>query len=277
MRVLIVDDEPLARRGLRHELDQLSGVTCVGECAGPDEAVQAIRDQRPDLVLLDVQLGRATGFEVVERIGADAMPLVVFVTAYDRHALRAFEVHAVDYVLKPVDPIRLREALDHAARQHALEQGPSLAQRLEHLLVSRAAAPGSEPPPHAAPLARIPVRDGDRTTFVDVDAIDWIEARGNVALLHVGARHHALRGPITRLEALLAGTFIRIRRSMLVNARAIVAVELYGKGMYTVTLRSGVKLVSSRYHQGQLHALLHTPSAVVPPDSRRRTGGRAPP
>ncbi len=271
MRVLIVDDEPLARRGLRHELDLLPDVTCVGECAGRDDAVQAILGQRPDLVLLDVQLGRTTGFEVVERVGADAMPLVVFVTAYDRHALRAFEIHAIDYVLKPVDPIRLREAIDRAARQHALEQGPALAERLEQLLGARASAPDAESVRTPGPVAleRLAVRGGDRTTFVDVNAIDWIEAHGNLARLHVGAQQHSLRVPITRLETRLGGAFIRIRRSMLVNVRAITAVEPYGKGMYALTLRSGAKLISSRYHQNELYALLHPPMTAPPREARR--------
>src|ERR1700704_2238756 len=111
MKVLIVDDEPVARRGLRAQLARLSGMTCVGECGSRDEAVAAIVALRPDVVLLDVQLGRATGFEIIEAIGVDAMPLVVFVTAYDRHALKAFEGHALDYVLKPVDPARVAEGL----------------------------------------------------------------------------------------------------------------------------------------------------------------------
>jgi two-component system LytT family response regulator len=111
MKVLIVDDEPVARRGLRRQVAQLAGVTCVGECGGRDEAVTAIRARQPDVVLLDIQLGRTSAFEIVEEIGLEAMPLVVFVTAYDRHAVKAFEIHALDYVLKPVDPERLREAI----------------------------------------------------------------------------------------------------------------------------------------------------------------------
>jgi two-component system, LytTR family, response regulator len=264
MRVLVVDDEPLARRGLRREVERLPGHTCVGECSGRDDAVRGIAELRPDVVLLDVQLGAVTGFEVIERIGVEAMPLVVFVTAYDRHALRAFEVNAVDYVLKPVDPIRLREALDRAARQLALEQGPSLAVRLEQLLASRAVT--AEPQTTAAPVERLAVHDGDRRIFVEVNAIDWIEADGNSVRLHVGARTHALRTTMGGLERRLTSppgrspAFVRIRRSVLVNVRAITAVEPYGKGMYTLTLRSGARVLSSRYHQEGLRALLNSES-----------------
>lgn len=260
MRVLIVDDEPLARRGLRRELDRMPDMTCAGECATRDEAVLAIRKSRPDLVLLDVQLGRATGFEVIERVGAEAMPLVVFVTAYDRHALRAFEVHAVDYVLKPVDPDRLRDAIDRAIRLQTLERGASLAERLERLLAGQ-----SEPQTVAiAPAVlpdRIAVSQGERRVFIDVPDVDWVEAYGNYVRVHAAGRAHLLRSTMTRMERRLgadegAARFIRIRRSALVNVRAIVTVEPYGKGMFLVTLRDGSKLVSSRYHQTGLRRLL---------------------
>src|SRR6185437_12296287 len=129
-KVLVVDDEPVARRGLRRQLAALGGVTCVAECGGRAEAVAAIVEHQPDVVLLDIQLGRATAFDIIEEIGIDAMPLVVFVTAYDRHAVRAFQVHALDYVLKPVDPERLREAIDRAASMLSLQRGVALADRL---------------------------------------------------------------------------------------------------------------------------------------------------
>lgn len=260
---MIVDDEPLARRGLRRELERIPGVTCLGECRSRDDAVAAIVEQRPDVVLLDVQLGRRTGFEVIEEIGVDAMPLVIFVTAYDRHALRAFEVHAVDYVLKPVDPDRLREALDRAARQQALEHGASLADRLERLLTAQAAGideaqrlvPGG-------PGDRIVVQDNDRgrLAFVDITAIDWIEADGNYVRLHVGSRVYPLRSTMGRIEQRVGAAgpdrFIRIRRSALVNGLAIAGIEPYGKGMFLIHLRGGARLVSSRYHQRGLRKLL---------------------
>jgi two-component system, LytTR family, response regulator len=262
--VLIVDDEPLARRGLRRELERIPGMVCAGECRSRDEAVTAIVEQHPDVVLLDVQLGRATAFEIIEQVGVDAMPFVVFVTAYDRHALRAFQVNAIDYVLKPVDPERLREALERVARQRTLEQSASLADRLEQLLAARSST--APLPADASPLPdRLVVHDGARLAFVEVAAIDWIEAYGNYVRVHTGARHYLVRTTMTRVAKRLggpvpgmpgSGAFVRIRRSALVNVRAIVTLERYGKGMFTLRLRNGAQLVSSRYHQSALNSLL---------------------
>ncbi len=263
MRVLIVDDEPLARRGLRREVDRTPGLVCVGESATRDEAVSAIRERRPDLVLLDVQLGRSTGFEVIERVGAETMPLVIFVTAYDRHALRAFEVHAVDYVLKPVDPDRLRDALDRAVRLRTMERDASLTERLERLLAAQREPAAPSPRATESPPDRITVSEGDRRTFVDVSSIDWVEAYGNYVRLHAAGRSHLLRSTMARMESRLGATdararFIRVRRSALVNVQAIVSVAPYGKGMHVLQLRDGSKLVSSRYHQAGLRRLLRS-------------------
>ncbi len=262
--MLIVDDEPLARRGLRRELERIPGMVCAGECRGRDEAVTAIVEQRPDVVLLDVQLGRANAFEIIEQVGVGAMPFVVFVTAYDRHALRAFEVNAIDYVLKPVDPDRLREALERVARQRTLEQSASLADRLEQLLTERASAGPLPVDPKPLP-DRLVVHDGARLAFVEVGSIDWIEAYGNYVRVHAGLRHYLVRTTMTRMAQRLGGqvrgapgpgAFVRIRRTALVNVRAIVTVERYGKGMFTLRLRNGAQLVSSRYHQTDLNGLL---------------------
>lgn len=251
MRVLIVDDEALARRGLRSEIERMPGFTCAGEASGRDEAVVAIVEHQPDVVLLDVQLGRATAFEVIEQIGVESMPLVIFVTAYDQHALRAFEVNAVDYVLKPVDPDRLRDALEKAARQRSLEQGASLAERLEHLLATT-------PPPPATRKAvdRLVVHDGDRLTFIDMRTVEWIEASGNYVRVHTNTRGYLLRTTMNRIAERVGGAFVRIRRSALVNSHAIVTVERYAKGMFAIHLRGGARLISSRYHQAEIRKIL---------------------
>jgi two-component system LytT family response regulator len=257
MRVLIVDDEPVARRGLRRQLGEMPGVTCVGECGGRATAVAAIVGQRPDVVLLDVQLGRTTAFEIIEEIGVDAMPVVVFVTAYDRHALKAFEVHALDYVLKPVDPSRLREALDRAASLLSLQRGASLADRLEGLMAQRAAA---APEPAAAPSTeRFVVRDADRLSLLEPEQIEWFESAGNYVRVHSAGRTYVMRATMDRVARRLDArrTFIRVRRSAIINVAAIATLERYDKGTYVVRLRSGGKVVSSRYYQPALRRLLH--------------------
>jgi len=258
MKVLIVDDEPVARRGLRRQLGQLPGVTCVGECGGRDEAVVAIVERRPDVVLLDIQLGRATAFEIIEEIGVDAMPLVVFVTAYDRHALKAFEVHALDYVMKPVDPERLREALDRAASMLSLQRGASLADRLEGLLVGALRVTPASETVTVRPLKRMVVRDADRLSLLEIEQIDWFESAGNYVRVHSAGRAYLMRTTMDRVEQRLAGceTFIRVRRSALVNVRSVATLERYGKAAFVVHLRNGTKIISSRYYQPALRQLL---------------------
>jgi two-component system, LytTR family, response regulator len=254
MNVLIVDDEPLARQIMRRALARMPGVTCVGECATREQAVVAIVQRQPDVVLLDIQLGRVTAFDVIEEIGADAMPLVVFVTAYDRHALKAFEVHALDYVLKPVDPLRLTEALERAASLMSLRRGASVTERLERLLAER---PTPDPAEAAPPRReRLVVRDRDRLTFLEADAIEWIESAADYVRVHSGGRSYLMRTTLDRLEQRLGPEFLRVRRSALINARAVVTLERYAKGMYVIQLRSGVKVISSRYQQAALRRLL---------------------
>ncbi|HZS61617.1 MAG TPA: LytTR family DNA-binding domain-containing protein [Gemmatimonadaceae bacterium] len=260
MKILIVDDEPTARRGLRRQLDELPDVVCVGECGGRDAAVVAIVERRPDVVLLDIQLGRTTAFDIIEEIGVDAMPLVVFVTAYDRHALKAFEVHALDYVLKPVDPARLREALERAASFLSLQRGATLADRLEALLAQHTPpAPTSE----AAVIPssdRLVVRDGDRLSFVEIDHVEWFESAGNYVQVHSGGKTYTMRGTMDRIAQRIGGrdTFVRVRRSAIVNLRAVATLERYSRSAYVVHLKNGTKIISSRYYQPGLRRLLKT-------------------
>ena len=260
MKLLIVDDEPLAREGLRREVSRLPGITVVGECGTRADAVDVIVERRPDVVLLDIQLGRGTAFEIIEEIGVDAMPLVIFVTAYDRHALKAFEVHAVDYLLKPVDPARLRDALDRAAVQATQQRERTTVSRLEALLESLGSATGAAAP--AARPVRLVVRDGERLMFLDVNRIEWIESAGNQVRVHAGARSYLMRVTMDRLEQRLAGRgdFIRVRRSALINVRAVATLERYAKGMYTLRLTSGATVTSSRYHQAALRELIRNRS-----------------
>ena len=259
MRVLIVDDEPVARRGLRRQLAELPGVSCVGECGTRAEAVAAIRDRQPDVVLLDIQLGRASAFDIVEEIGVDAMPLVVFVTAYDRHALKAFEVHALDYVLKPVDPERLREAIARAASTLSQHRAVSLADRLEGLLrASEQTLHGTE---FAAvrPPERFAVRDADdRVSFLETEQIEWFESEGNYVRVHSRGRSYLMRTTMDRVAQQLAvrRSFIRVRRSAIVNVRAVASLERNGKSSFIVHLRSGVNVISTRFYQRAIRRLV---------------------
>ena len=241
MRVVIADDEELARTGIRQLLEARPGTAVVAECANGIETVAAIAEYAPDLVFLDVQMPGFDGFEVIEQVGADAMPPVIFVTAYDAHALRAFESHAVDYLLKPIDPDRFRTALDRAQTRIA---GTRLTALLDSI------GPG-------APLEQIAVKHDGRISFVKVETIDWVEATGNYVTLHVGATTHVVRHTLERLERRLGSRrFIRIRRDALVSLAAVKSLEPYLKGSYVILLRDGGKLFSSRSFAPRLKELL---------------------
>jgi two-component system, LytTR family, response regulator len=260
MKVLIVDDESVARRGLRRQLAQLPGVTNAGECGTFAEAVAAIRDRHPDVVLLDIQLGRASAFDVIEEIGVESMPLVVFVTAYDRHAVKAFEVHALDYVLKPVDPERLREAIERAATTLSLRQSVSLADRLEALLGEAQRTTRDAASPAARGPERFVVRDtADRVTLLEIGQIEWFESAGNYVRVHSRARSYLTRTTMNRVAHQLAmrREFIRVRRSAIVNLRAVSSLERSGKSSFIVHLRSGATVTSSRFYQPAIRRLLH--------------------
>jgi len=259
MKVLIVDDEPVARRGLRRQLAQLPGVTCVGECGTRAEAVTAIRDRQPDVVFLDIQLVRANAFDIVEQIGVESMPLVVFVTAYDRHAVKAFEVHALDYVLKPVDPERLREAIERAASTLSVRHAVSLADRLEGLLTEAQRTLRGQDPPAARVSEYFVVRDaGDRMSLLDIDQIEWFESAGNYVQVHSRGRTYLMRTTMDRVAQRVAArrSFVRVRRSAIVNIRAVASLERSGKSSFIVQLRSGRTIISSRFYQPALRRLL---------------------
>jgi len=248
-RTLIVDDEPLARERLRQLLEPEAEIELVGECADGREAVAAIREKSPDLVFLDVQMPELTGFEVLEQVRGGRMPVIVFVTAHDQFALKAFEVHAVDYLLKPFDRDRfqtaLRRALDHIQRDHAGE----LNQRLSALL--------NDLKPSARPLDRLAVKSGGRVVFVRVDDIDWVEAADNYVELHVGAESHLHRETMADLEQMLPpGKFMRISRSTIVNVDRIKELQPLFHGEYAVILRNGTRLTLSRSYREKLNQLL---------------------
>jgi two-component system, LytTR family, response regulator len=250
VRVLLVDDEPLARDCVRLALRRHTDVEIVGECAGGHDAVSAILELAPDLVFLDVQMPDIGGFEVIERIGVERMPPVIFVTAFDAHALQAFRVHALDYVLKPFDDERVDEALAHARAQLAARREGELGRQLAALLGERTAdvpssSATSAPPP--AYLTRFSVRDDDRTRFVLASSVDWFEADGNYVRLHVGVTEHRLRTAVAVLaRALDPRQFAQIHRSTIVNLDRVREVQPWFGGDYVAILHDGRRLRVSR-------------------------------
>jgi two-component system, LytTR family, response regulator len=251
-RVLVVDDEPLARERVRKLLEQEPAVECIGECADGASAVETIRQQKPDLVFLDVQMPELDGFGVIGEIGGAKMPAVIFVTAHDQFALKAFEVHAVDYLLKPFDRQRFQTALHRALDHLQRRQSGDLNERLGALLAS--VRPESAAPKYAD---RFAIKSPGRVMFVKVDDIDWIKAADNYVALHVGAEEHLHRETLAAIETQLAPTkFIRISRSIIVNVDRIQELQPLFHGEYSVILRDGTRLTLSRGYREKLDQLL---------------------
>jgi two-component system, LytTR family, response regulator len=249
IRVLIVDDEPLARERLRTLLEAEPDLEIAGECGDGKAAVAAIRDSPPEVVFLDVQMPELDGFEVVEQIGREKMPAVIFVTAFDRYALKAFDVHAADYLLKPVDPDRLKTALRRAITQIQQCQGNDLNRRLTALL--------ADVGPKAKPIERVAVKSSGKVVFVKVDDVDWIEAADNYVSLHAGNEEHLHRETMSALETLLPPEkFMRISRSTIVNVDRIKELQPLFHGEYAVILRNGTRLTLSRSYREKLAQLL---------------------
>ena len=253
MRVMIVDDEAPAREGLRLRLRTEPGVTIVGEFADVRRAIDTLRTDMPDVLLLDIEMPAANGFSLVEQLG-DRRPIVIFVTAHESHALRAFGVQALDYVLKPVEQQRLRQALDRARERLALERKGELADRVRRLIVDDA-----EPPaPAAAGGAgeRFAVRDDGVIRFIDYEDVDWIEAAGDGVVLHVGRASHRLRRPLSEIAAMLPrDRFLRIHRSTVVHVARVRELQPWFHGEYVVVLRDGTNLKLSRTHRDALKRL----------------------
>jgi two-component system LytT family response regulator len=232
-------------------LRERGDVEVVAEVGDGRAAIAAIEQHHPDLVLLDVQMPEIDGFGVVEAIGSDRMPPVVFVTAFDHYAIRAFDVHAFDYLLKPFDQERLDRALDRVLAARRLAPASELAERLTALLGDVAKGHANEP------LARIPVRTERGFYFVNVDDIDWIEADGKVLRIHAGTEIHSLRLPLTTLAARLAPSrFARVHRSTIVNIAHIVELQTWFQGDYVLILRDGTRVTTGRRYRETVQRLL---------------------
>jgi two-component system, LytTR family, response regulator len=248
-RVIVADDEPLARERLRMLLGEEGWVEIVAECQDGQETIAAIQAHQPDLVFLDVQMPGATGFDVIEAVGPSRMPPVVFVTAYDRYAPRAFDVRALDYLLKPFDRDRFQQALGRARQQLQQHSQGELERQLLELVNDL-----REPPQK---VDRFVVKSGGRVYFVRTDEIDWIEAAGNYVKLHVGPEAHLLRETMTAIEAQLdPDVFFRIHRCHIVNIDRVQELQPWFNGEYVVCLRTGARLTLSRGYREKLQQRL---------------------
>lgn len=251
IRVVIVDDEAHARGRLRHSFKDEPDFEIIGECANGSEALEAIRRDKPDLVFLDIQMPRLTGFDVCAQLSQDGLPLpfIIFCTAYDQYALKAFEVHAIDYLLKPFDRQRFKQSLHHARAQLTREQpapaDPHLAALLNALRIG------------TQQNDRLVFREDGRVIFVHASAIDWLEADGNYVRIHCGSEAHYVRETLAGLEAQLpADKFMRVSRSAIVNLDRIKEFQPLFYGDYAVILRTGTKLTLSRNYRDRLEKLL---------------------
>lgn len=246
MRVLIVDDEPIARRGLRRLLGAEPDVEIAGEAGSGTAALDAIADLKPDLVLLDIQMPEMGGLEVVATVGPANMPAVVFVTAYDKYAVDAFDLNAADYVLKPVDPERLSRALGRA-RQRLVTGRGDLEDRLLRVLEStRALRP-----------ERLVVRSAGRIQFVDTEDIDWINAEDNYVRIHAAGKTYLMRETVGAMEARLdPSRFVRIRSSTIVQITRIREIRPLPNGTFELQLQDGTRVTSARRYRDRIERIV---------------------
>ncbi|HJU90124.1 MAG TPA: LytTR family DNA-binding domain-containing protein [Gemmatimonadaceae bacterium] len=259
IKTVVVDDEPLARRRILRLLKAEPDVDVVAECSDGREAIATIRQHQPDLVFLDVQMPEIDGFGVLQALDPQQVPLVIFTTAYDQYAVRAFEVHALDYLVKPFDPERFRSAFqrarDQLERAQASDQNQRLITLLEQLAAQARAGDGAAGGDRY--LDRLMIRSGGKIFFVKTAEIDWVEAAANYVRLHVGRESHVIRETISNLAERLDPThFARIHRSTIVNLDRVKEMQPWFSGEYIVILRDGTRLKLSRGYRERLEEQL---------------------
>jgi two-component system LytT family response regulator len=252
IRSLIVDDEPLARKRIGAFLKDMPDISVIGECGTGREAIKVIREKSPDLLFLDIQMPEVGGFDVLQAIGKGKMPIVIFTTAHDQHALKAFEVHALDYLLKPFSRERFAGAVERAR-----EQFRNLNNRAPD---SKIAALIETLRPEQKHLSRFVIKSSGRVLFVKAADVDWIESAGNYAVLHIGAQTHIIRETMQALEKRLCpGSFQRISRSAIVNLSRIKEIQPMGKGEHIIIMmETGKQLTMSRGLRDLERALEHS-------------------
>ena len=270
IRALIVDDEPLARRGIRQLLETCDDVTVVGECRNGRDALAALDALSPDLVFLDVQMPELDGFEVLRARGAARMPYVVFVTAYDEFAVKAFETHALDYLVKPVNDARFATALERVRERMRFAEAVVLSRRIGDLLAAQArhgggrdtgtsqpAADEGGPPGPVAPVRRLVVPTSTGDLVLDVDEIDWIQAEDYYAAVHARGRRHLIRESLASLEQRLdPHRFARVHRSAIVRLDRVRELRVAGGGESVLVLRDGTRVPVSRRRREQISSLI---------------------
>ncbi len=239
IRTLIVDDEPLARKRIRRLLVEEKDVTTIDECGSGREAIEKIRATSPDLLFLDIQMPEIDGFQVVQAISTEDLPIVIFITAFDQHALKAFEVHALDYLLKPFTQERFHITMERARQRLRINSPPDVDAGLKTLI---ATLRGEE-----SHLNRFMIKSANRVLLVKATEVDWIESAANYALLHVGDKTHLVRETMQALETKLSPKlFQRISRSAIINLERVKELQPMGKGQYVIILHNGQKLTMSR-------------------------------
>jgi len=249
IRVLVVDDEPLAREKICGMAADDPDIRIVAECSNGAEAIEAVQTMRPDLILLDVQMPEVGGFAVLEALKDEGLPPVIFITAYDHYAVRAFEFHALDYLLKPFDRERFQTAIERAKRQIRRDSGARMDARILALLEEMRETPRYS--------ERLVVKTGGRVFFLNTDEIDWVEAEGNYVSIHTGKKSYLLRETITGLESQLdPKEFVRIHRSAIVRLDRIKELQPWSHGEYHVLLQDGTRLTLSRSYREKLQAAL---------------------
>ncbi len=249
IRTIIVEDEPLARERMLNLLETDDAIEVCAECGDGRSAVEKITELEPDLIFLDIQMPELDGFGVLAELSMPKLPAVVFVTAYDQFALKAFEVHAVDYLLKPFDRERFRAALQRAKTRIGSRQASPTEENLRALI--------AEVRPESKAIQKIAIKSSGRVTFVKVEDIDWIEAADNYVEIHAGTAAHMLRETMTALSTRLpAEKFVRINRSCIVNLERVKELQPLFHGEYTVVLNDGKKLTLSRNYRSSLTRLL---------------------
>ena len=257
LKAIVVDDESLARKGLNLRLAEIDNVTVIAECSNGREAVNAVAELRPDVVFLDIQMTGMSGFDVIAKLQQDDMPLIIFTTAYDQYALEAFDVHAVDYILKPIESDRLRESVERAINHKRMDGAVTDKQRLLELIIS---ITGKSENSIAQLLKdhtgvksypdRIAIKDGSETTLVESKDIDWVDAAGDYMCIHANDETHVMRITMKELEAQLdPANFQRVHRSTIVNLDRVTKVCSHMNGEFHLLLNNGASIKMSRSYK----------------------------